>query len=504
MNMISEMRKTGFILFLMVLLVPVLLVPTLQEISVQASAQNSFLAVNVQTGGGQGFTLQDAQVIRSMGFDTVRLTIKWTRRDLNAYDRMVQAAEQAGLKVIVCMAWDGYGNVDISKVRLNSFYENLFANGASDYAQAWAMIADKYKNDPSILYFELINEPSISDLTRYPTIYKDFIETTIDAIRATGAQQSIAVPILMDNNWIEVLSPQPDIDRTNVAWVTHTYSPWGDFNPQDRYSGTQSIINRLTRIANWVKSKGKPWINTEFGKQTNKANWQTWLDLVLKTMTNLGIQGWTFHAYDRADPNGFSIVDSNRNVRQSALNTLEPYMARASMDPNLLWNSSVEEGDANGPYNWTSGKDSDVTGEAIWSSTAAHTGSKSLGVNIEPDSGVPQEHTIGWLQQYNLDDPSSPFQRNSTCKFRTWYMTSGCQMRIWGGMWDVNGKWISGTMDTLRSVSWVQSDWTTLTIAGNAQYVAFGIQVQSRDIDSGVLHASASADDFEVVYSSLS
>ena len=161
---------------------------------------------------------------------------------------------------------------------------------------------------------------------------------------------------------------------------------------------------------------------------------------------------------------------------------------------NLLLNPSVEDGDI-WPYYWERGKAANVTGKHVWC-PIAHTGARSLVVKIQPNPNAPQWQAIFWYQRYNLDDPSCPFQRESSYRYRARYQTDNATMRIYVRIHGYT--LIYEPVSSLTPTAWEQSDWLEFTIPVDTQYIDIGMGIQLRDIYPGASQALGRADDFEV------
>jgi len=170
---------------------------------------------------------------------------------------------------------------------------------------------------------------------------------------------------------------------------------------------------------------------------------------------------------------------------------------------DLLRNPSAEE-DSNGdgiPDYWDTKQYPEVPGSFAWG-TIAHSGSRSLRINIQPAPDVPEQwKNVHWRQLWDLDDPACPFQAGHTYRVRCWGRTDGGGLRLTMASWDANWNYLGGQglPSPLRSQNaWSQTSWIEYTIPANAARVAVMCGIQLRDIDSGVPEASIWADDFEI------
>lgn len=204
-------------------------------------------------------------------------------------------------------------------------------------------LANRYKDVPNVI-FELLNEPSVLDPSLAGTPYKSFNEDVITAIESaeTISHLKIVELLHLDPIYEENIDTAVDISKQNVVWATHTYYPmtdWdpaantyhdftfrGQYYPQDSTNMTTYVWWRIARCADLIHSWNKPWINTEFSKDTTQAYCEVWYRLVLETQAENNITGWTFHCYC-SNPNGEWYWNiNNSTTRQKIITIMQPFM----------------------------------------------------------------------------------------------------------------------------------------------------------------------------------
>jgi aryl-phospho-beta-D-glucosidase BglC (GH1 family) len=320
-------------------------------------------AINVQFGGGQGLTLSELQYIKSLGFNTVRLTVPLFSflptnnhevrtaaftTDLSigntvGLDTYISMVKQAGLKTLLTLytaevgAYPSWAYVGITDQDLR--HEREFTVGTLEHdgvLNCWAAIADRYKGESSVM-FEFLNEPAIKNRAGpMPTNYKNLAEAWVDRIVAVETVNHLKIVELLcaASSYEEVLDEQPDVKpgRVDVVYSSHCYEPWGGYDPNAPVSGpwgtkmSEYVLWRQTRVDTWVKGKGKLHLNTEFGYDSRWTNQILWLQYVTGNFKNLNTYGWTFHAWDRFDHAGFDIMDSSGNLKTPIWNVLKTIM----------------------------------------------------------------------------------------------------------------------------------------------------------------------------------
>lgn len=423
--------------------------------------------INIQLGAGQGFTQQDMQNIKAMGFDTIRLSPYWryfqptdqntvaltgftgpiAPSNTSSLDQYITWATALGLNVIINLVWsDSYPPPSWAMVGVvadpvlgigSPQWERLLTSGSIEsvgFINTWKAIATRYTNLPNVM-FELFNEPSIRDKTSaYPGVYATFAETIIDAIEAveTVAHLKIVMMLVAGQSAEEVVDEQRDIARNNTVWATHMYTPWGNYDPTalnygyDYTTGTWGWITndkyvywRMRRCSDKVTSWGKQLINTEFGKGTNYTGWDIYLTTVLTNLRLFNAWGWVFHAYDKGDPNGFSVVDAAGNTRPQVLAVLTPFMTAGPPPPA-------------GPYNLTISANTGGTTDPV-------PGIHQYAINSEPQvTAIPSAgyFFVGWSLDNGTPTAQNPITVTMTTDHvlaATFALLQSVSVTVWAG-----------------------------------------------------------------------
>ncbi|CZR65564.1 related mannan endo-1,4-beta-mannosidase C [Phialocephala subalpina] len=92
-------------------------------------------------------------------------TINYGPTGLQALDKVVELAEQTGLKLIMALTnnWADYGGMDVYTVNLGGQYHDDFyhvpkiVNAFKHYV---SVVVNRYKNSPAVFAWELMNEPA--------------------------------------------------------------------------------------------------------------------------------------------------------------------------------------------------------------------------------------------------------------------------------------------------------------------------------------------------------
>lgn len=175
------------------------------------------------------------QEMKNWGATIVRLPVhpvNWRKLGKEEYlkllDQGVQWATELGLYVII--DWHSIGNLREARfthVMYNTTYEETL--------EFWKTIAQHYKDNTTVAFFELYNEPALDGgklgTCTWPE-WKVMMESIIDVIRTNGAK---AIPLVAGFNWaydLTEVAANP-ITAESIAYVSHPYpmkreKPWED------------------------------------------------------------------------------------------------------------------------------------------------------------------------------------------------------------------------------------------------------------------------------------
>jgi endoglucanase len=216
------------------------------------------------------------------GFNTIRLPISWERlqHSLNGpldtvYANRVLAfasqANTAGWLVIVDLhnynryatgAFDG-------DVQVDTYEQLVFGDGldASHLSDVWTRIATMFLGNPDVV-FNIMNEPH--DFKVESDNWFADIQTVMDAIRATGADQLILVPNSRGSDvdhWDTYAPNGGSLDSAaalaiadfadNFAFDMHAY--------QDLPESSTSYVELVTPVTEWARLNGKRLFLSELG-----------------------------------------------------------------------------------------------------------------------------------------------------------------------------------------------------------------------------------------------
>lgn len=259
---------------------------------------------------------EDFALIRGMGFNSIRLPFhyglieqkpyQYDRRGVAYLDLAVRAAEKNGLRVILDMhAAPGAQNHDWHS---DSDGRALFwtKKGYQDRAAAlWQFLADRYKDEPAVAGYDLLNETVLhhgaEPLNRY-------YEKAIKAIRAVDRQHIIFVE---GNRWAQDIACLDNFSDDNLVLGIHFYEPLEftfNFIPGISYPlrGGKVVWDkafmhkRLQGAVRIARKAGRPLWCGEFGVHSRGGLYseQLWLRDILAHFEALDIHWhyWTWKA----------------------------------------------------------------------------------------------------------------------------------------------------------------------------------------------------------------
>jgi endoglycosylceramidase len=210
------------------------------------------------------------------------------------------------------------------------------------YAAAWAHIAERFRDHPTVLGYDIMNEPwpgSLNaDVAAFDTgPYRAFLERTIAAIRAVDPDGWIFFearawgPNSGEPSYIPVLDdPRPGKDR--LAYFPHYYSLIVDaaqqYLPEIDHSIESWVLNRTLES----QAQGAPLLIGEWGTGANVANFVEYLEDVVR-MADHTTSGWAYWSYDLG---GWSPIDPDRNETPQADVLVRAYPQRVAGTPRYI------------------------------------------------------------------------------------------------------------------------------------------------------------------------
>ncbi len=333
--------------------------------------------------GFSDHTEVDYQKIAGLGFNVVRLPISWQHIEpIEGYynesyftefiDRDIEWAERHGIYIIIDLAhwgWSpyfeytgrnpygfpswlfdgGYPNSEEGKLQsISDFWLGKSPNGVEPtlenpsmqdrMIEVWKYLAERYKNNPTVLGYDLFNEPpqgslGVDSASNY--LYS-FIERLIGEIRNVDSNHIfIYEPIL--GRWD--YAPR-FLDTPNTIFSIHIYPHHNDATKLG-YSGDITVLESqlLGYLEHPQSNPSKNWnipiLVGEFGVSTSPfySNKVLWVNDMADLYTKYNIQ-WTYWDYGLNSGNKWSVVNPDRTeVKEKAEALDKPYPRLSSIAP---------------------------------------------------------------------------------------------------------------------------------------------------------------------------
>lgn len=249
------------------------------------------------------------KMIKDAGFQSVRVNLHaFSHMDeayqlapsfLKTLDWAVEKGREAGLMVILDMhEFNAMADDPIGKKEM--------------FLSVWRQLAPRYKDQPSSVIFEILNEPN-RKLT--VEMWNEYLAEAIGIIRETNPERTL---IIGPGNWNGIESLEtlklPDNDQNIIVTVhfyhpmpfTHQGAPWSAEHKDMSgitWSGTEAekadVVSKLGRAAEWAKLHQRPIYLGEFGAY-DKADMDSrarYTAFVARTAEKLGFS-WGYWQFD--------------------------------------------------------------------------------------------------------------------------------------------------------------------------------------------------------------
>lgn len=212
---------------------------------------------------------------------------------------------------------------------LRNFYNDTALQDR--FAEAWVAVATRYKDDPAVIGFDLMNEPFFAN---YPVdefhqeILKPFYLRVATALREAAPNKLIFFePSTAANLGVAVNFDGFPVE--NSVYAPHYYqAAVHDGDPYDHRAGP--IRDAIARLASEGAALGKPvWVG-EFGGEIQAEGWDDYMNDLLGALDD-HLAGWAFWDYNRSDNDrGFAMVRSDGSEIAHVTDTLVRPFPRAT------------------------------------------------------------------------------------------------------------------------------------------------------------------------------
>jgi endoglucanase len=250
--------------------------------------------------GGARFKREDFAVIRAGGFDSIRVNLYPFARMGDAPDYRLDASWWRTADWIVAQARAADLNVILDFHEYGVMGKDPERNKEA-FLAFWSQVAPHFKDEPSNVMFEILNEPN-GVLT--PALWNQYLAEALSVIRASNPTRAVIIGPAFYNSVKHLDDLQlPEQDRHLIVTV-HYYLPMA-FTHQG---------------ANWTKTKypvGTQWLGTPAERAVVEADFskvQAWAG-----QHNRPIFLGEFGAFDKAD------MDSRARYTDCVARTAEKF-----------------------------------------------------------------------------------------------------------------------------------------------------------------------------------
>lgn len=257
--------------------------------------------------------------VRELGFDSVRIPIRWS--DYAAHDPPYAIDDDWFARVEGVI--DGFVDRGVFVIINTHHYEALYADPAAHgdrLVAIWRQVAERYAARPRSVVFELLNEPH-AELT--PDRWNDLLPRVLAAVRETNPDRAVIVGSGEYNSIAALDELQLPMDQNLIVTVhyyepfrfTHQGASWVDL-PTDEWVGTswdgtaeelREIEADFDTAATWAREHGVPLHLGEFGaySRADMLSRARWTRAVRNAAEKRGIP---WHYWELAS--SFGIVDA--------------------------------------------------------------------------------------------------------------------------------------------------------------------------------------------------
>ena len=270
---------------------------------------------------------QDFANIRNLGFNAIRLALWWrlfmaddgaatpTWRE-NGFawlDSQLGWARAEGLRVILDLhappggGFQGPGSAA-------AFWSQPVER--KRFIALWQELARRYRHDPTIAAYDLINEPNPPQQSNYLQLLTD----TIGAIRAIDPDHLLQI----ENCFAADCTPFVIDGVSNVLYDFHFYDPWNEYTGHSSNSWPSSSGNRNSAwlrnafhsYSDFYRQRGLPFMVSEFGQRRDhfSRGASAWLDSVWDLLDEEGAS----YCYFSYKGNPFGLYDNVSRLADSA------------------------------------------------------------------------------------------------------------------------------------------------------------------------------------------
>ena len=312
-------------------------------------------------GWGNPWQPEYSQIISDLGFDHVRMPVRWESRSLEVTPYTIDAKFMAEVQNAATKAINDGLYVIINLHHHEDLYESPVSQ-KERFLKHWEQISDQFENYSDSLVFEILNEPH-GNLSA--EMWNTFTEEALQVIRVKNPNRTVMIGTA-EYGGIGGLSKLTLPDDDNIIVTIHYYNPF-QFTHQgaswvgedaDAWLGTEwtntdyereAIRSEMSTIKAYEEQNGVPIHIGEFGAyekadMESRIRWTTFLSRYIEE------QGWSWAYWEFSA--GFGIYDKDKKeVRQGLADAL---LLNEIPDPTPYFTKTIYQSDfSNSTDGWT-------------------------------------------------------------------------------------------------------------------------------------------------------
>lgn len=239
--------------------------------------------------------------------------------------------------------WVDYIDPTVSAAFINFWRHTQYAYLQDHYLMAWQRVAQRFKHNPGVIGYDLMNEPYPGDLLKAVSFsfekqwLKPFYDRLIPAIRSVDEDkwlffepQSLGVNFGFASTLPTLEDSRPGESR--LAYAPHSY-------PMTLHEGiTYNLTDRLN-MREWNRNRTAelnrqqvPLVVGEFGGSDNTPGFAKYLDDTLTMFDTMGA-GWLYWSNDKGS---WGLLDENGNDNPKVDILVRPYARAIAGTPVLF------------------------------------------------------------------------------------------------------------------------------------------------------------------------
>lgn len=284
-------------------------------------------------------TKSEVDYFISKGMNIFRLTFKWERLQINAYENL-NSAELSRIKNLTDYISSKDGYVILEPHNYARYYDDII--GTDDlpveiFEDFWSKLSAEFKNNPNVI-FGIMNEP----YGMTTELWLEDANAAITAIRSTEAVNLILVPgnaytgaHSWNANWYGTPNGQAMLNVAdpceNYAFEVHQYFDDNSSGTSETCVSTSIGSSRLKDFTAWLRKYEKRGFLGEFGISPNETCMKALDNMLYYIDANTDVWlGWTYWAAGPWWGDYMYSIEPKNGTDRPQMAILEKHMANST------------------------------------------------------------------------------------------------------------------------------------------------------------------------------